>query len=268
MWGNMPNIRPMKAEDWEEFHKMDVEIFPDDAMEEESFRKRVDGDGCFVLTLDGQIIGNLIVNRFGKDGGYLGRIGVVEAHRGKGFGSVLLDYALDWFHKEGGIRTVQLQADLNEAAQGLYKKYGFKKAGTTFHYFVPYDSVEPQQKYTCQEIQEDEIESVGKQFSSIPAEVIRRFLASDDYHVLTLKDMNGNIEGVCRFTPSFPGCFPFEITSVDCFDDFVAGLMEFKLLEHDYCRVTFTDIPELAELCEKREYRLHHRLHKMSLQLE
>ena len=108
---------------------MDVEIFPDDAMKEETFRKRVEGDGCFVLTLDGQIIGNLIVTRFGKDEGYLGRIGVVEAHRGKGFGNMLMDYALAWFHKEGGIRTVQLQADLNEAALGLYKKYGFKKAG-------------------------------------------------------------------------------------------------------------------------------------------
>jgi hypothetical protein len=181
---------------------------------------------------------------------------------------MLMDYALDWFRKQESIKTVQLQADLNEVALGLYEKYGFKKVGTTWHYFVPYDSIKPKQKYSCHEIQEDEIESVSKQYPSLPREIIRRFLASEEYHVLTLKDKSGRIEGVCRFTPGFPGCFPFEITSVECFDDFIAGLIKFKLPEHDYCRVTYTNIPKLAELCEKRKYRLHHKLHKMTLQLK
>jgi GNAT superfamily N-acetyltransferase len=258
----------MKAEDWDQFHRMDVEIFPDDAVKEESFIKSVEGDGCFALTLDGKIIGNLDVARFGKDEGYLRRIGVVKTHRGKGLGSMLIDCALDWFRKQDNIRTIHLHADLNEAALGLYKKSGFKKVGTTWHYFVPYDSVEPQQKYVCQEIHKDEIESVGKQFPSLPVEQIRRFLASNEYHVLTLKDKSGRIEGVCRFTPSFPGCFPFEISDLECFDDFVIGIREFGLPEYDYCRVTFTNIPELAELCKEREYRLHHCLHKMSLTLD
>ncbi len=263
----MLEIRHMKEEDWDEFHKMDIEIFPDDVMREESFRKSVEGNGCFALTLDRQIIGNLIVTRFGKDIGYLNRIGVTKEHRRKGFGSKLMEHALDWFHEQGGSSTVQLFADLNEAVQGLYRKHGFMKEGTTWHYFVPYNSVRPNGKFTCQEIREDEIELVGGKFPSIPPEQIRRYLASDEYHILTLKDKSGNIEGFCRFTPSFPGCMPFEITSVECFDDFIAGLLEFKLSEHDYCRVTFTDLIELAELCEKREYHLHHRLHKMSLQL-
>ena len=153
------------------------------------------------------------------------------------------------------------------AAQGLYKKHGFTKAGTTLHYFVPYSSIKPKMKFNCQELQEDEIEQVGDKFPTIPSEVIRRYLTSNEYYVLTLKDKSGSIEGFCRFTPSFPGCMPFEITSVECFDDFLAGLMKFKLPEHDYCRVTFTDIPKLAELCENRGYRLHHRLYKMLLEL-
>ncbi|MHA2359780.1 MAG: hypothetical protein ACXAB5_05880, partial [Candidatus Thorarchaeota archaeon] len=55
---------------------------------------------------------------------------------------------------------------------------------------------------------------------------------------------------------------------VECFDDFLNGIKKFSLPEFDYCRVTFTDIPELAELCTKREFRLHHRLHKMTLALQ
>ncbi len=265
----MPDIRPMKAEDWEQIHEMDLEIFPDDPIEEDWFRKRVEREGCFVLDQDDQIIGNLIVSRFGVDAAHLGRIGIAKSKQGKGYGSMLMAYAIEWFQKKGEIREVHLYTqDFNETAQNLYKKYGFRRVGTTWHYFVPYDSTEPRNKYTCQEIQESEIELVGQKFTSLPTEQIRRFLTYEEFRVLTLKDNEGNIEGACRFTPSFPGCFPFEVTSVECFDDFMVGLLDFKLPEHDYCRVTFTDIPELVELCEKRNYRLHHRLHKMALTID
>ena len=264
----MPEIRPMKAEDWTQLHEMDVEIFPDDSLQEDWLKKRVERDGCFVLIQDGQIVGNLIVARFGEDEGHLGRIGIAKSQQGKGYGSMLMEYAIDWFRREGEIREVHLYTqDFNKTAQSLYKKYGFKKSGTTWHYFVPHDSVKPKNKHTCQEIQESEIELVGKMFPSLPVKQIRRFLTYEEFHVLTLKDKDGNIQGACRFTPSFPGCFPFEITELDCFDDFIAGMKKFSLSEYDYCRITFTDIPELAELCEDREYRLHHRLHKMTLSL-
>ncbi|MGD9396606.1 MAG: GNAT family N-acetyltransferase [Candidatus Thorarchaeota archaeon] len=264
----MPDIRPMKPEDWDEFHEMDLELFPDDSMEENHFKKRTENDGCFALMQDNRIIGCLIVARFGEDEAYLGRIGVSKTHQGKGFGSLLMEYAIDWYHEQGGIKATHLLTqDYNKAAQNLYKKYGFKRTGTTWSFYVPYDSVRPQKKYRCQKIQEEEIDPVGSLFPSLPPQQIRRFLSADGQLVLTLKDLNGKIKGACRFTPSFPGCFPFEITSIDCFDDFATGLMEFKLPEHDYFRVTFTDIPDLAKLCEEREYRLHHRLHKMTMTL-
>ena len=264
----MLHISPMKVEDWEEFHQMDLEIFPNDAVEEDWFKKRIEEPECFALIQDSKIIGHLIVTCFGKDEAHLGRIGVAKVHQGIGYGSMLMEHAIEWFQKAGGIRAAHLYTeDYNKIAQSLYKKYGFKRIGTTWHYFVPYGSIEPENRYTCHEIQEEETESVVKMFPSIPAEVIRRYIAREKDVFLVLKDIEGNIQGACRFTPSFPGCMPFKITKLECFDDFVAGLMEFKLQEHDYCRVTFTDNPELADLCEKRDYRLHHRLHKMKFTL-
>ncbi len=264
----MPDIRPLKSEDWDEFQVMDKDLFPDDAVEEDWFRKRIERDGAFALVQDSRIIGNLIVARFGEDEAHLGRIAVSKSHQGKGYGSMLMEYAIDWFHGQGGIRAVHLYTqDFNKSAQSLYKKYGFERAGTTWSFYVPFASIKPQKKYTCEKIEEEEIDSVGSMFPSLPPEQIRRFLTYDEHLVLTLRDLNENLVGLCRFTPGFPGCFPFEITDVKCFDDFMAGVKEFKIPEHDYCRVTFTDIPELAELCEAREYRLHHRLHKMTLTL-
>ncbi|MFW9798214.1 MAG: GNAT family N-acetyltransferase [Candidatus Thorarchaeota archaeon] len=264
----MVEIRQAIGEDWETFHKMDIEIFPEDALWEDSFWKRVEDDGFFILEMDKEMIGYLMVQRYGKEEGYVGRIGVVEAHRGKGFGKVLMNYGIDWFRKQGNIKAVHLQADLNEAALGLYKKTGFKKVGTTWHYFVPFDSVEPKGEYSCYEIQENEIDTVANIFHSTPAEQIRKFLSADDVHVLVLKDSEGHIEGFARFSPKFPGCFPFEMTSTDCFDDFVSELRKYSLPEFDYVRTTFTNIPELAEICEKRNYRMHHKLHKMTLNID
>ena len=113
----------------------------------------------------------------------------------------------------------------------------------------------------------NEIEVVGAQFqSSLPAAQIHRFLERDQL-VFTLRDQTGKVVGACRFTPSFPGCFPFEIHGTEGFDDFIKGLRVNALPEFDYVRVTFTDNPKLGQLCERRGYRLHHKLHKMQLKL-
>ena len=263
----MVEIRKALSEDWERFHELDIGVFPEDAIWEDSFRKHVEGDAFFILELDDEMVGYLILQRYGKDEGYIKSIAVHEAQRRKGYGRLLMNHALDWFHTQGDIKAVHLQADLNEAALGLYRKTGFKKEGTTWHYFVPFDSLKPRGEYSCHEIQEHEIEAVANIFLSIPAEAIRRFLTQEDVHVLVLHDSKGNIKGFARFSPKFPGCFPFELTSADCFDDFVIGLKKFSKPEFDYVRVTFTDIPELADICKKREYRLHHRLYKMTLRL-
>ena len=263
----MAEIRQAISDDWETFHKIDIEIFPEDAMREDSFSKRVEDDGFFILELDNEMIGYLLVQRYGKDEGYVARIGVVEEHRGKGFGKLLMKHGLYWFRKQGNIKAVHLQADLNEAALGLYKTTGFKKVGTTWHYFVPFDSVEPKGEYSCHEIQEGEIKTVVNIFPSTPPEQIRKFLSDEDVHVLVLKNKDGHIKGFARFSPKFPGCFPFEMTSADCFDDFVMGLKKYSLPEFDYVRTTFTNIPELADICENRNYKMHHKLHKMTLKL-
>ena len=85
--------------------------------------------------------------------------------------------------------------------------------------------------------------------------------------MLTLKDKNSRIVGACRFDPQFPGCFPFEIAETESFDDFINGLRSHSLPTFDYIRITFTDQPKLAELCEERGYKLHHRLYQMMADL-
>jgi RimJ/RimL family protein N-acetyltransferase len=262
-------LRPVIEEDWEEFHEMEKNCFEEgDRIKEDEFFHLVKAGNFFALEIAGSIVGELRVSRFGSDEAHIGRVGVARSHQRQGYGKVLMDYAIDWFKKERDIKTVHLYTqDYNVASQSLYRRYGFDVTGTTWSYVVPFSGLEPKGNFKCQEIKQEEIELVSEMFPSLPAAQISKLLENPRQLVLTLKNNEGVIVGAARFAPSFPGCFPFEITSVDCFDDFISGIKELTPSEFDQMRSTFTDNEELAELCGERGYHLHHRLYRMSLNL-
>jgi len=257
-------FRKMTEEDWDAFHEFDMTVFPDDAMSEEFFFRLLERDRFFSLDLDGEIIGQLVVAPFGENEGHLGRVAIAQRHQGKGYGKILMQKAMDWFKKENLVKVHLNTQDHNSVAQGLYKQFGFERTGTTWHYFVPIETLNPKYEYACQPILPEEIEQVGEKYSSLPAIQIRRLLEYPENPVLTLKDKEGIIKGVCRFTPSFPGCFPFEIDDIDAVDDFLIGLKPYSLPTFNYYRITFYDNENLAQMFEEREYKLHHRLYKMT----
>ena len=267
---NEPVIRKMRLSDWERFHEISTDIFGDEEIKEDWFARRIDQGGFFALEVGGHLSGMLFVAPFGDDGGYIQSVGVAREQQGKGYGKLLMEHALEWFKSKGTVRYVHLfTQESNATAQGLYTQFGFKVGGTTWHYFVPFNSLTPQGNFTCQKILEEEIDSIGDRHNDIlPATQIRRFITRDEQLVLTLKDKKGTIIGVTRYSPKFPGCFSFIIDNMSGFDDFISGLQQFSLPEFDYSRVTFTDYPELAKICENRGYKLHHRLFKMTLNLE
>jgi hypothetical protein len=187
----------------------------------------------------------------------------------KGLGTKLMEAALDWFKKEEMHQAILYTQDHNIVAQHLYKNFGFSITGTTWHYFVPYSTINPTGLYACDKIKNEEIELVSKQYNdSLPASKIERLLESDSNLVLILKDDQNQICGACRFSPLFPGCFPFEIDGTEYFDDFVFGIQKYSLPDYDYVRLTFIDNPELAALCDSRDYKLHHKLFQMTLNLK
>lgn len=260
-------IRPMNSEDWGAYRQIDEGIFPNNLTSEESFNKLLEKEGFYALEVDDDMAGVLIVNRFGDHEGHLQRIGVAKDYQGNGYGKALMEHALEWF-RDRDCESVHLYTqDFNNVAQSLYTQFGFEIAGTSWHYFVPFDSINPKGKCTCRDISEEEIEEVGQRYETeLPAAQIMRYLYAGRYHILVLKGHSGELKGACRFSPNFPGCFPFLIEDVSCFDDFVAGVEPFGLPKFNYVRVTFTDYPRLADLCENRDYELHQRLYKMRLE--
>lgn len=261
------SIRPVNREDWQVFHQIDKEIFPDDIYLEEHFNKRVEHEGFFILeNKNNQMIGYLILARFGDDAGHLGRIGVAQTMQNKGWGTKLMDFALKWFQEQNITKIILYTQEDNFKAQTLYKKFNFKISGTTWHYIVSLDTINPLRIYNCRPIQIDEIDVIGEKFNvSLPSEQIRRFLEREQL-VFIVKDPLDQIIGALRYDPTFPGCFPFEIEELESFDDILDVLRPYQP-KFDYIRLTFTDNYELAELLENRGYQLHHKLFKMILDL-
>ncbi|KPC36385.1 GNAT family acetyltransferase [Pseudomonas syringae pv. cilantro] len=89
---------------------------------------------------DGEVIGNIGLEQYARSRqSHVGAIGmgVASAWQGKGVGSMLLAAALDVADNWMNLHRVELTvyAD-NEAAQGLYRKFGFEVEGRLRDYAV------------------------------------------------------------------------------------------------------------------------------------
>jgi RimJ/RimL family protein N-acetyltransferase len=85
-------------------------------------------DGTFVADEDGEIVGELSVSASWMGFGELGMF-VAADRRGRGVGSALVAAAIDWA-RERGLHKLSLSVfPHNEAAIGLYRKFGFVEEG-------------------------------------------------------------------------------------------------------------------------------------------
>lgn len=267
----IPKIRPMRSDEWATFHQLDAEIFlKDDQMGEESFLKRVQKPGFLAIeTKQSHLAGYLILGQFTDEIGHLGRIGVNKALQSQGLGSQLMTYALNWFQQKEHVKEVQLYTQIdNIHAQGLYKKFRFKVIGQTWHYFIPFASLKSTGTFSLQIAKPSEYQHIANLYPhSPPLGALHQFLERKQF-IYTLKNQSNKIVGACRFNPGFPGCFPFELNDVSGFDDYALGFQPLCEPPSDFLRITFHENEPLVQLCETREYRLHHTLFRMQLILK
>ncbi len=264
-------IRPMRSDEWDIFKQLDEEIFvKEDHLAEEFFQERVQKPGFFAMESEtSELIGYLVLGRFSEEIAHLGRIGVRKSLQSQGLGSQLMEYALNWFQNETGATEVQLYTQVdNLHAQGLYNKFGFRVIGQTWHFFIPFKTLSPSGKFTVHPLQPDEYQSVANLFpNSLPLGAIYHFLERKQ-DLYTFKDSTMQIVGATRFTPSFPGCFPFALLQLSGFDDYAKTFQSLCDPPSDVLRITFHENEPLASLCKTRGYKLHHKLFRMQTILE
>ena len=90
-----------------------------------------DNNGAFFIAeLDGKIIGSVAVSKINDEKCELRKLYVLKEHRGRGFGKMLLDKAID-FASSNGYRKMELEvSQKHHKAIRLYEKAGFTKSQT------------------------------------------------------------------------------------------------------------------------------------------
>lgn len=131
----MIEIRKMRKEDAAELSKLDKKCFAI-PWSEKSFKEEFENEFAhyFVMTDENDIIGYAgIWNILGE--GHITNIALHPRYRGKGLSKRLMN-ALFCFSEENTLSCITLEVrESNAAAQSLYSKYGFKKAGIRKRYY-------------------------------------------------------------------------------------------------------------------------------------
>ncbi|GAA3578749.1 GNAT family N-acetyltransferase [Kribbella ginsengisoli] len=84
--------------------------------------------GCWVLTVEGELAGHLIVTAEGTDTALVERLFVDPRRTRAGFGRRLLEFAID-FAAERGLRLVLDVVDKPDGAVDFYRRTGWREAG-------------------------------------------------------------------------------------------------------------------------------------------
>ena len=129
-------FREMQEADLEEILALDREIFRSMAYSEQDFLYALSGkfDKALVLVEEEEIIAYGIFRLLGTEA-ELESIAVREAHRGKGYGRLLLEEFLRIGKKEGVEKVFLEVREGNLPGRGLYEALGFQNFGRRKAYY-------------------------------------------------------------------------------------------------------------------------------------
>jgi len=141
----MPEIRPVTINNWEELINLKVRDDQRDfvasnlySIAESQFGEDIPGEGHWDMFPYGiyeneKPVGFLMLSfnyGYTKFQGFIHRLMVDQKFQGKGYGKFGLDWMLDQYRKDEGIKTVAISYEpKNEVAHKLYASLGFVETG-------------------------------------------------------------------------------------------------------------------------------------------
>ena len=270
-------FRRLISVDWENYRSLEEGAFSDHKTIKDNFIIATESSGFIGFFVDDELVGYLKL-RIMEDYGHLGQIAVKPSEWGKGYGSKMMDFAIEYF-KSNRLKKIALYVEKsNDRAISLYKKFGFDFAFESWQYWIEKEQIKKiENSETIKEtivLRTMKLEDYGlivSTFSEINKEELKTHL-KDKYGSLLGESIplglfHGNkLKVYGRFNPEFSGSKPFLYTEIEYIDLFLSKLKKYR--KKNYLRITFDKNKELASLFQKRGYKLIHDLWVMEKKIE
>jgi GNAT superfamily N-acetyltransferase len=102
---------------------------------EDKVRSYLSGSKCFVASCNGAVMGACVVQPRGDGVQELMSIAVEPAHQKSGYGTALLKWVIDFFHKSGA-RQLEVGTGTFGYQLAFYQRQGFRVASIDHDFFV------------------------------------------------------------------------------------------------------------------------------------
>ena len=259
-------LRDLSRDDWEKFHQMEMKIFPEEPLREQSFYEGLSSVKTLSVVMihkeTKDFIGYYRIGVYGQLG-HIYRIGVHPNFRQKGYGSILMEKSMYYLEKAGCNKFFLYVKKDNEAAIKLYKKHDFEIETESWQYLIPIKKLTDKPRGRCRHVEWGEIQLISLRFSLNPYQ-IQHYFTRENQHVLIYENMGQQL-GFCRFDPTFPGAMPFIIKDPNYFIDFVSILKPFITNnEFKEIKITFDGQENLVNKLNQEKFKINYNLLRMS----
>lgn len=233
------------------FHRVDAACFPHEPIPPDDFRTF--GKNDFWAAFDSTtLVGYCYVIRR-PDMSWLSRLCVCSEYRQFGIATQMMRIVIDHARQIGLPDIV------------LYEKFGFHPVESAYQFvFVDPDQINSNRTsksitaVPILDIEETSWPQFPREWTDMAA--VHR---PPNQYVFVFRDPSGKNMGYCRFSPQFPGCFPFTIEQPqEYLLPALRQLHRYALPGKESIILTFSD-DELAEACRILSLKLNYQLYKM-----
>jgi GNAT superfamily N-acetyltransferase len=257
----MDSLRQATAGDYEAFVQLFPELRVDDPIpSRESWTANL-MPGTTVVERDGRVVGYSYCQLLAESA-YVRNVVVAPWARRSGVGRALMERIRDEARSRGlQLWELNVMPD-NLPAIRLYRSFGLTERYRSLSLRLPWsllDRLPPAATGTSGRLLDPPRDALIERTFGLPAGLVAVARTSDRHVLLELVDEpSGTPRGYARFSPHFPGAFPFRLADPSLARLLLEQMRRYALPELDYTEVVVEDDDPLARLLVDAGAELRH----------
>lgn len=240
-------LRPATADDYPAFARLFPELATGDPIPAPRIWENEIAPHTVLMEADDSIAGYIYFQIL--DGlGYIRHVIVDPAHRGRGFGRVLMQAAADRIRAAGIERWCLNVKPDNIPAVQLYTRMGMTQQHASVSMRMGWAIIDrlprPDEELATTPLPKDNDTEIERALA-LPPGLLAKQHGRDDVHLLLCRRGTTPI-GIAVFAPEFPGAYPFRASSAAVARALLTAMQPLASPAHDYVQLVFENQPEVA----------------------